>query len=136
MTIEIVKAAHIPDETRDTWRAVRRGLACRCPACGQGRLYRAYLKVADRCEVCGTELHHHRADDAPPYFTIFLVGHFVIAALLAFDEFWPDAPIWLHALLWSAFVVASSLWLLPLVKGALIGFQWANRMHGFGASPE
>jgi len=92
---------------RDAWQAARRGFACRCPACGEGRLYKSYLKVADRCDVCGTELHHHRADDAPPYFTIFIVGHFVIAAILAF-------------------------WLLPLVKGALVGYQWALRMHGFG----
>ncbi|MEI2734644.1 MAG: DUF983 domain-containing protein [Rhodoblastus sp.] len=117
---------------RDAWQAARRGFACRCPACGEGRLYKSYLKVADRCDVCGTELHHHRADDAPPYFTIFIVGHFVIAAILAFDEYWPDAPYWLHALLWSAFIIVSSLWLLPLVKGALVGYQWALRMHGFG----
>ena len=121
---------------RDAWQAMRRGFACRCPACGEGKLYKSYLKVVDRCDVCGTELHHHRADDAPPYFTIFIVGHFVIAALLAFDEFWPDAPYWLHALLWSAFIIVSSLWLLPLVKGALVGYQWALRMHGFGGEED
>ena len=121
---------------RDVWQAMRRGLAGRCPACGEGKLYAAYLKVADTCGTCGEELHHHRADDAPPYFTIFIVGHFVVAALLAFDEFWPDAPYWLHALLWSAFIILSSLWLLPLVKGALVGYQWALRMHGFGGEPD
>ena len=25
-----------------------------------------------------------------------------------------------------------ALWLLPRIKGALIGLQWALRMHGFG----
>ena len=118
---------------RDVWLAMRRGLACRCPACGEGKLYSGYLKVAEACDVCGTELHHHRADDAPPYFTIFIVGHFVIAALLAFEEIWPEAPIWAHVIIWSVFIIASSMALLPIVKGALIGFQWANRMHGFGA---
>ena len=117
---------------RDTWLAMKRGFMGRCPACGEGKIFRAYLKVADACPVCGEELHHHRADDAPPYFTIFIVGHFVIAALLAFDEYWPDAPLWLHALLWTSFIVVASMWLLPLVKGALIGLQWAQRMHGFG----
>ena len=117
---------------RDAWQAARRGFACRCPACGEGKMFRAFLKVVDQCAVCDEELHHHRADDAPPYFTIFIVGHFVIAAILAFDEYWPDAPYWLHALLWSAFIIVSSLWLLPLVKGALVGYQWALRMHGFG----
>ena len=130
MTIEALNAA--PD-SRDVWRAIRRGAACACPACGEGRIYRAYLKVADRCDKCGEDLHHQRADDAPPYFTIFIVGHFVIAALLAFEEIWPEAPIWAHVIIWSVFIIASSMALLPIVKGALIGFQWANRMHGFGA---
>ena len=121
---------------RDTWLAMKRGFMGRCPACGEGKIYRAYLKVADACPVCGEELHHHRADDAPPYFTIFIIGHFVVAALLAFDEFWPDAPLWLHAVLWTSFIVLASLWLLPLIKGALVGYQWALRMHGFGGSPE
>jgi uncharacterized protein (DUF983 family) len=117
---------------RDVWLAMRRGFLCRCPACGNGKLYKSYLKVVDSCAVCGEELHHHRADDAPPYFTIFIVGHFVVAALLAFDEAWPDAPLWVHALLWTSFLVVASMWLLPLIKGALVGMQWANRMHGFG----
>ena len=50
---------------RDTWLAMKRGFMCRCPGCGEGKIYRAYLKVADACPVCGTELHHHRADGSP-----------------------------------------------------------------------
>ena len=46
-----------------------------CPACGQGALYGKYLKVVDRCGTCGEELHHQRADDAPPYFTMIITGH-------------------------------------------------------------
>ncbi len=106
------------DGRRDARLAMKRGFLCRCPNCGEGKLYASYLKVVDSCAVCGEELHHHRADDAPPYFTIFIVGHFVIAALLAFDEFWPDAPIWIHALLWTSFIVVSSMWLLPLITSA------------------
>ncbi len=49
--------------------------AGRCPACGEGRLFRAFVKVADRCNACGEDLHHHRADDFPAYLTIFMVGH-------------------------------------------------------------
>ena len=136
-TVAIETARRADDGARrDTWLAMRRGFMGRCPACGEGKIYRAYLKVADACPACGEELHHHRADDAPPYFTIFIVGHFVIAALLAFEEYWPDAPLWLHALLWTSFIVVTSMWLLPLVKGALIGLQWAQRMHGFGGAPD
>jgi uncharacterized protein (DUF983 family) len=117
---------------RPVGAAVRRGLRCRCPACGEGGLFRAYLKVADSCQRCGEELHHQRADDAPAYFTILIVGHFIVAGVLATEFVAPNSPFWVPALFWSALALAWSLWMLPRVKGALIGLQWANRMHGFG----
>ena len=113
---------------------MRRGFGGHCPACGAGRLYRAYLKVVDRCEVCEEDLHHQRADDAPAYMTIFVVGHFIVSGLLATEFVGPDLPFWIPALFWSALAVAASLWLLPRIKGGLIGLQWANRMHGFGGA--
>ena len=102
-----------------------------CPACGEGRIFGRYLKVNAACPTCGEELHHHRADDAPPYATIFVVGHIVGTLMLLVETFWPDAPIWLHAMVWPTLVLMLSLWFLPRVKGALIAYQWALRMHGF-----
>ena len=55
------------------------------PGLRHGTLFRRYLKVADNCPACGEELHHHRADDAPPYFTILIVGHFVVGLVLAVE---------------------------------------------------
>ena len=119
------------DAPRDVFVAVRRGLRGRCPACGEGRLLHGYTKVNDHCPSCGEELFHHRADDFPQYLTIFAVGHVLVAALLIVDELWPDLPVGLHYALWPSLVVALSLWLLPICKGALIAYQWALRMHGF-----
>ena len=116
---------------RGTVAAIKRGLRGRCPACGEGRILHAYLKVNDSCPVCGEELHHHRADDFPPYLTIFVVGHILGAAMFAVDEIWPDLPMTFHFLLWPTLCVVLSLWLLPIFKGALIAYQWALRMHGF-----
>jgi len=116
---------------RDVWRSLRRGLAGHCPACGRGKIFRAYLKVNDACPACGEELFHHRADDAPPYFTILIVGHLVGAMMLLTEEFAPDLPLALHALVWPSLTLALSLFLLPVVKGALVAYQWALRMHGF-----
>jgi uncharacterized protein (DUF983 family) len=120
------------DGRRPLGLSIRRGFSCRCPACGQGRLFRAYLKVVDNCPICGAELHHHRADDAPAYFTILIVGHFIIAGVLATEFVGPELPFWVPALAWSALALIWTLWLLPRIKGALVGLQWANRMHGFG----
>ncbi len=116
---------------RDIWQSLRRGFAGRCPACGEGRIFGRYLKVNAACPQCGEELHHHRADDAPPYATIFIVGHIIGSLMLLVETLWPDAPIWLHALVWPTLVLMLSLWFLPRVKGALIAYQWALRMHGF-----
>lgn len=120
---------------RDVGVALRRGFAGRCPACGEGRMFRAYLKVADACPACGEELHHHRADDAPPYFTILIVGHVIGALILAVDKHWPELESGVHMTIWPVLVVAMSLGLLPIAKGGLVAYQWALRMHGFETAP-
>ncbi len=117
-------------EHRDVAQAMGRGAMLRCPHCGKGRLFGRYLKVVDKCASCGEELHHHRADDAPPYFTMLIVGHIVVAGVLALEIEWHPA-FWVHIVLWLPLTLGLSLWLLPRIKGAIVGLQWANRMHGF-----
>ncbi len=115
--------------------ALLRGARGRCPRCGIGRLFRAYLKVKDSCAHCRQELHHHRADDAPPYFTILIVGHIIIALMLPVEKTWrPD--LWIHASLWLPLTVLLSLSILPVAKGALVALQWALYMHGFDPNSE
>lgn len=101
----------------------------RCPECGRGKLFRAYLKVKDDCEVCGLKLTGYRADDGPAYFTMLIIGHLVIAPMLVFPFIWQ----------WPAAVVLPltliplttlTLLLLPRVKGAFIGMMWS---HGVDA---
>ena len=117
--------------TRDTWQSIKRGFMGRCPKCGSGKMFYAYLKVSDACQVCGEELHHHRADDAPPYVTILIVGHIIGGAMLWVEEHNDDIPIWIHSIVWPSLTLFLCLLLLPRFKGALIGYQWALRMHGF-----
>ena len=116
---------------REIGTAVWRGFVGRCPNCGKGRMFRAYLKVVDSCPVCGEDLHHQRADDAPPYVTMLIVGHIVVAGVVATEEVWPTSPLWLGLIVWIWLTFVLSLLLLPRVKGALVGYQWALRMHGF-----
>lgn len=127
----IETGATSPLPPRDLTQSVKRGLGQLCPACGQGHLFPAYLKVADQCPACGEALHHQRADDAPPYFTMLIVGHIVVAGVLALEEAFAP-PTWVHAAVWGPVLLGLSLWMLPRIKGALVGVQWALRMHGFG----
>ena len=66
--------------------AIGRGLAGRCPACGKSRLFSGFLRVTDVCANCGAPLGLARADDAPPYFTIFITGHIVVPLLYTVDR--------------------------------------------------
>jgi uncharacterized protein (DUF983 family) len=123
----------MPEPTRpqrDFAAAMQRGLMGRCPNCGKGRLFRKFLKVADTCPVCGEDLHHHRADDAPAYFVILIVGHIIVPVALAVETAYAPS-YWLHAALWLPLTVGMSLYLLQPIKGALVSLQWALRMHGF-----
>lgn len=112
--------------------AMRRGFLGRCPACGQGRLFGRFLKVADRCIVCGTEFHHHRADDFPPYLVMIIVGHVVVYGILQ-TETRLEMPMWVHLAVWPFLALVLALALLQPVKGAVVGLQYALGMHGFGA---
>ncbi len=115
---------------RDLRTAVVRGLRGRCPNCGVGRMFRAYLKVVDHCPHCGEALFHHRADDAPAYFVILIVGHIVVPSALWVETTF-EPPYWLHFALWAPLTLGLSLALLQPFKGAIVGWQWAQRMHGF-----
>ncbi len=122
----------VPTETRELRPALKRGFARRCPNCGRGPLLKGYLQVRDNCAVCGEEMHHHRADDGPAYLTILIVGHLMAPLIhIVFTKFRPE-PITL-ATVFIIGCVALSLWLLPRLKGMIVGIQWAKRMHGFAA---
>ena len=119
-------------EERPLRPALLRGWRRRCPECGAGPMLKGYLKVRDTCPVCGEELHHHRADDGPAYLTILIVGHLMAPSIIfAFTTFRPD-PIIL-ATVFTIGCVGLSLYLLPRLKGLMVAFQWAKRMHGFGS---
>jgi len=102
------------------WRAIKCGLKLRCPACGKAPLYRSFLKVEPICPSCGAANGEHRVDDAASYFTILLVGHIVIAPMLAFEAVY-SAPLWLVLAMTLPAIAVVTLILLPFVKGAIVG---------------
>jgi uncharacterized protein (DUF983 family) len=66
---------------------------------------------------------------------MLVVGHLIVGGVLALERS-SVPPYWVHLVLWLPLTVVMSLWLLPMVKGALVGLQWALKMHGFGAGPD
>ena len=110
---------------------LKRGLAGRCPNCGEGKLFAKYLKVEPVCAACGHDLARYPADDGPAYFTILIVGHLVVAPLLLFLWIWQaDAAVVLPLTLIP--LLGLTLLLLPRIKGAFIGALWllaSRRAH-------
>lgn len=118
------------DGGRRLWPALHRGWRRRCPRCGRGSLFKGYLKVSGPCPLCKLDYSHHRADDGPAYLTILIVGHLMAPLLHIVFVTWRPEPLVLFTI-FAVGCVALSLYLLPRLKGAIVGFQWARGMGGF-----
>ena len=102
--------------------AVGRGIRNRCPICGEGPVFKGFLRVVPECAVCGAQLGRLRADDAPPYVVIFLVGHVLVPGVFWVERHY-EPPMWLHMAVWlPLFAVLCTLLLRP-VKGGVVGYM-------------
>lgn len=119
-----------PTRERDWRSAMRRGTRGRCPACGEAALFGRFLKPVGDCPACGQNWTLHSADDMPAYLVVLVIGHilvpFVVAANLRFD-----ISTGVQMVLWPAIALLLAMVMIQPAKGAVIGFQWARRMHGF-----
>jgi len=104
------------------WRGFRR----LCPRCGQGRMFAGYLSVREACEACKMAFEPLRSDDAPPYFTLFIVGHLVISLYLLLWPYMPY-PDWVHAVIWCSLTLVLSLVMLPFVKGGTMAIIFRTK---------
>jgi len=109
------------------WKGLLRGIRQLCPQCGESHLFSRYVTVVPVCPHCGLDIDAYRADDAPPYFTIFAVGHIVVPGMLLLEQN-VHPPSWVHMVTWVPVTLLLTLALLPPIKGAVIGAQWALRI--------
>lgn len=113
--------------------ALLKGWRRKCPNCGNGPLLKGYLKVRESCSVCREDFTPQRADDGPAYLTILVVGHLMAPMLHFVFVTWRPEPLIMFTI-FAVGCVALSLYLLPRFKGAIVAFQWARYMNGFGNS--
>lgn len=111
----------------------RAGLACRCPACGAGPLFKGFLEVADRCTVCGLDLTSQDSGDGPAVFIILILG-FIVVALALFVEVKFAPPLWVHAILWPPVILGGALAMLRPFKATLLALQYKHKTHERGHS--
>ncbi|MGE0417500.1 MAG: DUF983 domain-containing protein [Acetobacteraceae bacterium] len=100
--------------------AIGRGLLGRCPACGKSHMFNGYLRVVPECRNCGAPLGLARADDAPPYFTIFAVGHIVIPIMMYVDRVSEPSVATMTAIFVPMTLVLALMLLRP-IKGGTVG---------------
>jgi uncharacterized protein (DUF983 family) len=93
-------------------------------------MFRAFLKVADKCPKCSEPLHYHRADDLPAYIVMVIVGHIVVGLTFWLEQNY-HVSFLVHAAIELPLAVILSLVLLQPVKGAVVALQWHAGMHGF-----
>lgn len=104
------------------------GLTCRCPRCGEGKLFSGYLKLVPSCDKCGLDLKFADSGDGPAIFVIFLVAPLIIAMALVVGALFNPAP-YVHLILWIPMTLILSLALLPPFKGVLVALQYRHDAH-------
>lgn len=123
-----------PAQTQSTERplgpAIRHGLAGHCPACGEGRLFARFLKPATVCSHCSAALDGHQADDFPAYIVILLLGHIIVPTMIEVNIMF-SIPLGWQAVIWPSLTAILAIAMIQPVKGGVIAYQWARRMHGF-----
>ena len=112
-----------------TAKALVRGALGYCPRCGGGRLLHHYLKVIDRCSACGEAYGHFRADDAPPWLTILIVGHITVPIILVLERSY-ELPLWVAFAIYLPLIILLTLTLLPRCKGVILALLWAMKAEG------
>ena len=111
-------------------QAALRGVRCRCPRCGEGRLFRKWLKPLERCPVCMLDLTPQRADDFPAYIAMIVTGHLMAPLIITLSKDFHLGPAAMFAIL-IPLAVAMMIGMLQPAKGAVIATQWWFGMHGF-----
>jgi uncharacterized protein (DUF983 family) len=105
---------------------VMTGLRCRCPRCGDGRLFSGFLQVAERCDHCGLDYSFADPADGPAFFVMSGVGVVVVGA-------WAWTVVMFHPPLWVQFatvfpaLIGGCLACLRPVKAWLVAEQYVHK---------
>jgi uncharacterized protein (DUF983 family) len=103
-----------------------RGLACRCPRCGKGRLFTGFLDLRPNCDVCGLDYAFTDVGDGAAIFIIMIAGAIVVTCALIVEVKY-EPPLWVHAVLWLPLILATTLWPLRAMKSLLIALQFHHK---------
>jgi uncharacterized protein (DUF983 family) len=110
------------------------GMTSRCPRCGEGPLFRGFLKIRDRCPNCRLSYAFADPADGPAYFVSTGIGILVFAFLLGW-VLMSRPPIWLQLVVVIPMFLGAALASLRPVKAWLVAEQYINKA-GDGRRPD
>lgn len=102
------------------------GLKGRCPRCGEGHIFRGFLTLAERCEVCGLDLKFADSGDGPAVFVTLFAGFLVLGAAL-WVEIAYEPPFWVHFVVFAPLTLIVCLAILRPLKGLMVALQYHNK---------
>jgi uncharacterized protein (DUF983 family) len=110
---------HRPSLSTMFWRSLR----LRCPVCGEGKLFRGWFRMHDRCESCGFNF-----DRGPGYWLGSIYVNYGLTAMIVtaayFALFFTDvlpqtSVLWLL----TTFCVLFPLWFFRFARSIWMGFD-------------
>lgn len=110
---------------------LRTGLACRCPRCGRGALFKGFLGLQESCASCGLDYSKADSGDGPAVFVILILGALVVfLALMVEIRYQP--PFWVHAVIWPPLILGGAIGMLRPMKATMIALQYRNKASESG----
>lgn len=103
--------------------ALLRAARMKCPACGKGALYRAYLKPVATCAHCGEPLGQIPSEDGPAWLTVLMLGPFLVG--VTFIVSLSGLPLWMTLPAAALAVTGAVMLALPLVKALFMTALWS-----------
>jgi uncharacterized protein (DUF983 family) len=105
----------------------RAALLCRCPRCGEGKIFARLLTVRTACPGCGLDLSAEDAGDGPAFFLIFVLGALAVGIAAWMEvEFAP--PMWVHLLVLIPVILGGAVLLLRPLKAGMIALQYRHNL--------
>lgn len=114
------------DLTYDTPSPIAAGLRCRCPRCGEGKLFKGFLTLAPACDRCGLAYDFADPADGPAFFVMSGVG-VVIIAVFAWIEVVYRPPVWVPFVTVFPALLGACLGTLRPVKAWLVASQYIHK---------
>ncbi|WP_312417831.1 DUF983 domain-containing protein [Shinella sp.] len=110
-------------ETYPALPPLQTGIRGRCPRCGQGHLFKGFLKMAPRCEACGLDYSFADPADGPAFF-VMIFACIPSAALAVWLEVNYNASLLTQLFVTGPFMLLTCIPPLRPLKGWLVASQY------------